>query len=304
MGNTVSRRAWLTGSLLCTILSLGAQDFGWWNAVHDWDGTTPWPNYITLTPAFLGPNALPVPEVRNGRLRTTPTLRLAGEAHFSRGDDTQNAWLDLNLPLFSDRASVSLQYVPLEYYRMDVATRDLRAARDFDGKGTASGDVYLGTHIQLLRDHARWPDVLLTFTLRTASGNRLSAARFTDTPGYYFDLSVGKSYAVTEWVSLRPHLMLGFYAWQTYRNDYFQNDALLYGVGVDLELSKLTVTTALGGYSGYIGQGDRPVVYRLGVETRRGARVEYLGRVEWGLRDFPYRSLRLGVGLRLWNEKP
>ena len=287
------------------LLPLSAQeDFGWWNTLHQWDGTTPWTNYITLTPAYMGPNALPVPDVRNGRLRSTPTLQLAGEAHFSAGDDTQNAWLNLDLPLYSDRVTFALQYVPLEYYRMDMATRDERAARDFDGKGFASGDVYLGTHIQLLRDHARSPDVLLTFTLRTASGNRLSAARFTDSPGYYFDVSVGKSYAVGERVHLRPHLMLGFYAWQTYRSDYFQNDALLYGAGVDMELDKLTLTTALGGYGGYIGQGDQPMVFRLGLETQREKGVEYLGRAEWGLRDFPYRSLRVGVGLRLWNEKP
>ena len=277
-----------------------AQDFGWWNTTHNWDGYSPWRSYLTLAPGGMGPNALPVPDVQNGRLLTTPTLRLAGEAHFGDGDATQNAFLDLHLPLFSDRVTLRASYVPLEHYRMTPATRDARAARDFDARGWASGDLYLATHIQLLRDHARLPDVLLTINLRTASGNRLTAARFTDTPGYFFDVSVGKTFATGSVVdSLRPHALAGFYVWQTHAADHYQNDAVLYGLGLDMLIGSLTLTPALGGYTGYLGDGDRPLVARLSLQTTAARRVNFLARFQYGIYDFPFTSVRIGTSIKL-----
>jgi hypothetical protein len=278
-----------------------AQDFGWWNAIHDYDGTSSWRSYLKLSPGFMGPNALPVPEINNGRLTSTTTLTVAAEGHFSRGDDTQNAYLDLQLPLFSDRVSLRAQYVPLEHYHMTTATRDERAARDFDGRGWASGDLYLSTYIQLLRDHARWPDVLLTINLRTATGNKLSAARYTDTPGYFFDVSAGKTHTVakTGLRSLRPHALLGFYVWQTYYDNHFQNDAFLYGLGVDLTFGGLALTPSLGGYAGYLGEGDKPLVTRLDLRTTNERRLNLALRLQHGLHDFPYTSMRVGTTWRL-----
>ena len=278
---------------------LAQQDYDWWNTLHDWDGTSPWRSYLTLSPAFMGPNALPVPELQNGRLREGAVLQTAGEAHFGEGDRTQNGYLDLYLPLFSDRVSLRAQYVPLEHYRMSTATRDARAARDFDGRGWASGDLYLATYVQLLCDHARFPDVLLTINLRTATGNRLSAARYTDAPGYFFDVSLGKTYALGSTTTLRPHLLLGFYVWQTYRDNHYQNDALLYGLGADLHLPALTVTPALGGYLGYLDNGDRPLVIRLDLRGTASRRINPTLRLQHGLHDYPYTSVRLGAALRL-----
>ena len=272
-----------------------AQDYGWWNDTHDWDGVSPWRSYLTLSPKFMGPNALPVPDVKNGLIEQSTRLQVAGEGHFGDGDDTQNLYLEGHVPLFSDRVGLHLRYVPLEHYKMTPATRDERAARDFDGEGYASGDVYIGTHIQLLRDHARLPDLLLTINLKTASGNKLSAARFTDTPGYYFDLSAGKTYPTGQTLqSVRPHLMVGFYVWQTFMDNYYQNDAVLYGLGADLNFSTLTLTPALGGYYGYLGIGDRPLVARLSLVTRSGGSWNWRLRFEQGITDFPYSSVRLG----------
>lgn len=279
---------------------LAQQDFGWWNEANDWDGTSPWRSYLTLAPAFLGPNALPVPEVQNGLIEQRTILRLAADGHFSEGDDTQNLFVEFSVPLFSDRVALNLQYVPFEVYHMTTRTRDERSARDFDGRGTAAGDIYVSTHVQLLRDHAKLPDVLLTINLKTASGNQLDAARYTDTPGYFFDVSVGKTYALGEGLrSVRPHVMAGFYVWQTYQDLFYQNDAILFGLGADLNFRDFTVTNALGGYSGYLGEGDRPLVYRLTMESRLERRFNYLLRFQRGITDFPYTSVRLGGTLRL-----
>ena len=284
---------------VCLSAAAPAQDYGWWNETHDWDGVSPWRSYLTLAPAYLGPNALPVPGVRNGRIREGAQMTVAGDLHFGEGDNTQNLYLEGYLPLFSDRVGLELTYVPLEHYRMTAATRDERAARDFDGEGWASGDVYVSTHVQLLRDHARYPDLLLTINLKTASGNKLSAARYTDTPGYYFDLSAGKTYPTGERLrSVRPHLMLGFYVWQTFADNHYQNDAFLYGLGTDLTFPRWTVTPALGGYVGYLGEGDRPLVARLTVRSDRERRVDYFARLQYGVLDFPYTSARLGLTWR------
>ncbi|PPK87304.1 hypothetical protein CLV84_0242 [Neolewinella xylanilytica] len=276
-----------------------AQDYGWWNDTHDWDGVSPWRSYLTLAPAFMGPNALPVPDVRNGRIEEALRLRVAGEAHFGHGDRTQNLYLEGHIPLFSDRVGLHLQYVPLERYAMTPTIRDERAARDFDGKGWASGDVYVATHVQLLRGHARLPDLLLAINLKTASGNKLSAARYTDTPGYSFDLSAGKTYPVGETeLSVRPHAQIGFYVWQTFQDNYYQNDAVQYGLGCDVRFRGLTLTPALGGYYGYLGNGDRPLVVRLDLTTERERGVDYFLRLQRGLADYPYTSVRIGLNYR------
>jgi len=40
-------------------------DFQWWNDLHDWQPGDPgWRNMMKITPGYLGPNALPVPEVK------------------------------------------------------------------------------------------------------------------------------------------------------------------------------------------------------------------------------------------------
>lgn len=293
------RRAALILLFLLLAHAATAQDFDWWNDIHGWDGVSPWRSYLTLAPGFLGPNALPVPEVRNGRIGSRATLELAGDVHIGEGDQTQNLYLRGHLPLFSDRVGLHLEYVPIEHYAMSAATRDERAARDFDGRGFASGDVYVGTHIQLLRDHAHLPDLLLAITLRTASGNKLTAARHTDTPGYYFDLSAGKTYPLGgTLVSVRPHLMAGFYVWQTFADNYYQNDALLYGAGADLAFTGLTLTPALGGYLGYLGTGDRPLVARLTLTRTTDRLLGYFLRLQHGINDFPYTSVRVGVSWR------
>ncbi|MCP9234342.1 hypothetical protein [Lewinella sp. JB7] len=291
---------WAGALLLCGVVARG-QDYAWWNDRHDWDGVSPWQDYLILSPAFMGPNALPVPFLRNGSIRRDAEFQLDTEGHFSRGDDTQNLHLRLFLPLFSDRVGLRIGSVPIEHYRMTPATRDARRARDYDGRGVANGDVYLGTHVQLVRDHPRLPDVLLAVNLRTASGNRLSAARFTDTPGYFFDLSVGKTYSLAAaGASIRPFAMVGFYVWQTYRDHNPQNDAFLYGLGSELSLNKVELRTGLGGYIGYLNDGDRPVVYRFSLRTRREDHlVQYYGRLQLGLHDLTYTSLRLGVVLQV-----
>lgn len=280
---------------------LAQQDFRWWNEKHNWDYVTNWHRYIRISPSYMGPNALPVPSIKNGEINKPMHIETAYEFHAGHGDQTHNAFARFYLPFPSKKVALEFSMVPFEYYSMDTTVRDLRRARSYSGSGKAIGDLYISTHIQVLSENEYRPALLLTINLKTASGNKLSDARFTDTPGYFFDLSAGKSFDLSaeRGFSIRPHILLGFYVWQTYRDAYRQNDGLLYGIGADLNLKKLIVTNSLGGYSGYIGNGDKPLVYRLAVKSSTNRMLEYQIRFQHGLRHFPFSSIRAGVQLNL-----
>ncbi|MCB0667968.1 MAG: hypothetical protein KDC80_19210 [Saprospiraceae bacterium] len=278
-----------------------AQDFTWWNSIHNWDGHTHWSRYIKLAPGFMGPNALPVPEINKGKLGSESSLQTAWETHFNPGDRTSNIYTRLYLPLATNKVGLSLELIPYERYHLNTTTRDARRVRDYDGTGSAFGDLYLGTHIQLLRNRRKLPDISVSINLKTASGNGLNAARFTDTPGYFFDLSMGKSFSIHNSVidTIRPYTMLGLYVWQTYQIDHYQNDCFLYGFGFDIESEKFIISNALTGYSGYIGDGDRPLVYRLTLQSQFEKYPNLSVRFQEGLSDFPYTSWRFSLIFKL-----
>lgn len=282
-----------------------AQDFEWWNNKHNWDGTTHWSRYIITSPKFLGPNALPVPEIKNGKISEDFNLKMAFERHSSQGDKTSNLFSNIFIPIQKNKVGLNIFVVPIEYYNLDTITRDERRARQRDAKGFAHGDIYFGTHIQVLEKHDFLPDILLNIAFRTASGSKLSDARYTDTPGYYFDVSAGKSYSINNSFieSVRPHLMMGFYVWQTYLTDYFQNDAFLYGIGVDLNFENFSISNAFGGYNGYINNGDNPNVYRFTLSSKLISRINYEIRFQQGFTDFKYSTLRVGCNINLAFKK-
>ncbi len=270
------------------------EDYSWWNKKHNWDGVTNWARYMTYSPAYFGPNALPVPEIRDALIDKRVNLETRADFHFSKGDNTQNLFLKLVYPFWDGRIAVSLFGVPIEHFEMDTITRDERAGRDLEAKGYAAGDLYLSTMIQILRDYKSWPDILLGITLRTASGGNLGNARYTDAPGYYFDLSFGKTFFTDRKVSLRPYFMLGFYVWQTNRDDWRQNDAFLYGLGLLLFNKKFECNAKYGGYKGYIGNGDAPMVFRANA-IYKFPKTHLKLSFQQGLQDFEYSTLSIGA---------
>jgi hypothetical protein len=287
--------------------SSAQDDHRWWNQKHNWDGVTPWQQYLTSTPAYLGPNGLPVPETKKGNMSDKPLLEVSGEWHFGQGDYTRNLYSRFFSPLGSDRAGLAVWMVPVEYYRTDTVTRDLRASREFDGKGYAVGDVYVGTYIQLIKDKPRFPDVLLTINLKTASGGHFDAARYTDAPAYYFDLSFGKTLNFPNKIihSIRPYAMGGFYCWQMNTEKHYQDDAPMYGAGLVAGIGIYQIDNSINGFWGYMNNGDRPLVYRASVKAVNPlSPVIFKVMFEQGLHDFPYTSIRAGIDLDLRVFKP
>jgi len=286
--------------LLLPALASGAEDYSWWNQKHDWDGVTSWTSYLIVSPSYMGPNALPVPEIQKGNLPAKRCLELGVDGHYSRGDRTGNLFSELFLPLFSSRAGLGISYIPLELYSTDTLTRDRRRSREYDPRGLSKGDVYFSTYVHLVRETGYLPDVLITINLRTASGTKFYGARHTDGPGYYFDISAGKTFLDGDGTLrlIRTYLLAGFYVFQTNLENHMQNDALQYGAGVDLDFGIFRMEHQLGGYAGYLGNGDKPVVYRLNMALLRNSNMELNLRFQHGLRDFPYSSLRLSTILK------
>jgi hypothetical protein len=276
---------------------LQAEDWTWWNTKHNWDQISSWESYMQLSSKYMGPNGIPVPEITNGTLPKNSFFEGGVAGHLSDGDKTGNIVLN-SIIKAGDKAALGLYFVPYEIYNMDTNTsRNIRSTRDYDGKGTAVGDVYISGYYQILKakPDKKGIDLLLTFGVRTASGNNVQAARYTDCPGYYFHLSAGRSipFPGSFFHSIRHYIMTGGYMWQTYKSDYHQDDAFLWGVGLTLENKYITIDEQLGGYFGYIDNGDRPLVSRLSVTTNRDKLFNYKLLFQYGFIDAPYKSLVL-----------
>lgn len=279
-----------------------AQDpFEWWNTTHNWDGVTHWTRYLIISPAFMGPNALPVPEMNQARISNELSFEARGDVHWGKGDRTQNLFTRLYVPLAKSRVGVEMFYVPIEWYRLSPETRDARRAREQDAEGVAAGDVYFGTTIQVVSEARKpsWPSISVGMFAKTASGTHLFNARYTDAPGYYFDAQVGKDLLRDRpKAQLRLYGMVGFYVWQTYSTVFLQNDAFSFGAGASLRHGSWQFTQDLAGYIGYIDNGDKPLVARS-VLAYRFPRFTYQLRYQAGLHDFPFHTLGLSIIYRV-----
>ena len=286
-------------------------DYEWWNQMHNWDGVTHWSDYIIPSPYYMGPNALPVPYSEKGKVRSDASFGLGYRYHFSASDPTQNLYAGLYVPLFGQRAALGIWGAPVERYNMDASAVMERRTRNRDGKGNASGDIHIDCIYQILRNKS-FPDLALRISLRTASGNSLGDARYTDAPGYSFDLSAGKEIPMDSKGDKKIciHAMAGFYAWQMNLKNNRQNDAFLFGTGADFHWGKFSLENSLAGYLGYLGDEeatvvkqepvafrDRPVVFRTQI-SHRMKKINAMIGYQAGLHDWQYHTLKITLEYR------
>jgi len=294
MGKTIALILFVLLSLFKGVAQDG-ENFDWWNNIHNWNGIDSWSTYITMQPGAMGPNALPVPDLQNGRLDTTLSLLVAPETHLAKNDFTADLYTRINIPI---KKAVALQvwWVPFEYYKTDTVVRDFRAARTKSAEGTAVGDVYIGMLIPIISDKDKWPDILLGINLKTASGNKLEDARYTDSPGYFFDLSGGKDIALKRMLGwkIRPFASAGFYVYQTNRTDYFQNDAIMLGGGLDFKNAHWRFSAQYAQYAGYFREYDLPKVLRVELE-RSFKKSALILRIQQGNDSYQFTSIRAGI---------
>jgi len=267
-------------------------DYGWWNELHDWKPGDPgWRNWMKISPGYLGPNALPVPPVKKGLITGSPEISITTSGHFLKGDPTQDISLKTFIPFANNKIAVEIYGVAIEHFAFSEEIRNERISRDKDGKGMAVGDLYFCTHIQILKER-RFPNTLFRFGAKTASGSQLAAARYTDSPGYFFDLSFSKSWGKNAGGIFRPFWGLGFYSWQTNDELRLQNDALMYQLGTDFSKREWSFSAALSGYSGYKNERDRPVQLNFDIRkdyAKKAIKVQYIN----GLRTWQHNTARI-----------
>lgn len=251
-----------------------------------------------VAPAWFGPNAFPVPPMLDGATHDVLSAELSADAFVGyAGDLTLGPFARLRIPLFSNRATLSLWMTPFEWYRSTERRLDecrvADAKREAAMRGTTPGDVYVSTDVVLLTEGARRPGVAVRAAVKTASGYDFDLARTYDDPGYFFDLTVGKEFAIGGGgqTSLRVAASTGFLCWQTDRGR--QDDAAQYGLLLRLHSGHLTTEATLAGYIGW-EVGDKPMVASLKASWSVGEWQPYL-LWQAGLHDWPFFQTRAGV---------
>ena len=263
---------------------------------RNWDGITHWSRYIVISPGFMGPNALPVPEIKKGIIENRIEFELSQQNHFSKHDKTFNLFSRLYIPFANNKIAIEFYMVPVEYFSMDTCLRYKRKTFKLDGEGFAVGDLYFSTIVQILKNHKNLPDIALRLACRTASGGKFTAARFTDTPGYFFDLSFGKKILMNSKriENINAFGMAGFYSWQTYSVSHRQNDAFLFGFGADINTKKFSISNAVAGYLGYCQNLDKPIVYRFHI-SKNAKHFDFRIGYQAGLQDLLYNTINFSV---------
>lgn len=265
---------------------------------------------VRYSPAWFGPNANPVPEFSSAIIPATTQLRVMGDVYFGGGDNTQNAYIDLEMPLLSERVSVRVWTALLERYEVSeaVATERGMAA---PYSGNAMGDFYVQTRISLLKESRYQPAMVLNLTMKTASGTQFKYRRYFDTPGYYFSVDMGKSFQLptTRLLNIRLGAQLGFMSWET--SGSRQNDAPMYGLKASLFNPQWQIDNTLSGYWGWMhthpnygaDYGDTPLVYALKI-TRNTYKLNYFIQYQYGIKDYPYHQIRVGMQIPLPRLTP
>jgi hypothetical protein len=270
-----------------------AQTFTQWAQTVHWDGVSHWSRYMITLPAYQGPNSLPVPHMSNGSIDSSFSISATCTYHFSDGDHTRNICLYANYCLVKELIAVDAFWVPYEHYTMSQAVKEKRHVfSQFFYDHEATGELQMNTNFQLMNKWKKYIRLALRIGYRFPTGSGFGAARYTDGPGYNFDLSFGKpfNHSALTWTG-----MLGFYSWQMQSDRHNQDDAFLFGTGMEWNKNNWRIKTNVAGYLGYFGKsGDKPIVYRFNLE-KKIKKTSVLFGFQQGLHDFKYSSVEIGA---------
>jgi hypothetical protein len=261
---------------------------------------------------WFGPNANPVPEFTDARIPAKTTISLMGDYYFGHGDQTKNCYFKIEFPLLPERVSLKIWTALFENYNVTTELSNLRGMNGVTS-GTAAGDFYVQTRIRLFNEKKYSPSVILNSTLKTASGTNFPQRRYFDTPGYYFDVEFGKSfYTKNKFISeIRALANAGFLCWETTNST--QDDATMYGGKLIIGNPTWKLENTLSGYWGWIhtnkklsplgDYGDKPMVYATKF-TIMSKNINYFAQYQYGITDFPYHQVRVGVSFTIDKLTP
>jgi hypothetical protein len=253
---------------------------------------------VRYSTAYFGPNANPVPPFADATIPQYTTLTLSAN-YFGGfdGDLTYNGHFAVEVPLFVRRVSLKVWTPFLEYFEVP---QEVFIKRDMIGKRTGMagiGDIYVQTRINILTEKTYLPAIVLNITLKTASttSNEFAVRRYFDTPGYYFDVELGKSLHFNNTLlrELRLVADVGFLCWET--TESTQNDAKMYGIKLIATNRFAKLEASLSGYKGWMNNGDMPLVFTSKLIFMASMPLTYFVEYQYGINDFPYRHVQVGA---------
>ena len=258
---------------------------------------------VIYSPTYFGPNANPVAEFTDATIPKTTQLDLSYNSFFGFGDKTTNLHFRVEVPLFSKRVSLKVWTAILENYEVTETVYNKRNMQEGMLEGRSDGDIYVQTRIRILSERKYLPSIIVNTTLKTASGTHFENRRFFDTPGYYFDMELGKSIHTKSKVvnEIRFVANAGFLCWETTGSR--QNDAVMYGGKLILSNQLFDLENSLAGYRGRLKNGDAPVTYNAKFIYKQPTYHFYV-RYQYGIKDYPYHQIQAGVVLLLAKLTP
>jgi hypothetical protein len=234
-----------------------------------------------------------------------------GDYYFGFGDQTTNGYFKVEVPLLPERVSLKVWTSVFEHYETTSAVSLRRMALDGNTSGKAGGDFYVQTRMLVLKETNKAPAIILNATIKTASGTNFLQRRYFDTPGYYFDAEIGKSfYTKSKFITeIRAVANIGFLCWETTNST--QDDATMYGGKLIIGNSKWKLENTLSGYWGWMhtnvnfgaDYGDAPTVYAAKFSIMSGY-MDYFAQYQYGIKDFPYHQIRVGISFPIEKLTP
>lgn len=253
-----------------------------------------------IAPKYFGPNAFPVPDMLDGRVQNHLRVEVAGDGYFGfQGDKTADVFARVFIPLFTDRVNLTVWMPVMEWYEQTPERiTTCRIPDSLAHSGSGAGDAYFSTDIQILRDKKWAPDIALRAACKSASGGQYELARHYDCPGYFMDLSLGKSWLLgkNKGAELRVAGSAGFLCWQT--DNGRQNDAVMYGLQLLMKSEYISLRTTWSGYLGWEDMGDKPMIIKgrlCGHAKQFEPYVEY----QYGIKDYPFHQIRVGLAYNI-----
>ncbi len=266
---------------------------------------------VRYSPAWFGPNANPVPEFSDGTIPKFTTFEVMSDYYFGFGDETRNMYLKAEIPLVAERVSFKFWSTFFERYNVTPVLSAARNMQDGNTSGRANGDLYVQTRISLTKEKQILPAIIFNTTLKTSSGTADEYKRYFDTMGYYFDFEFAKSLQTNAcFINMfRVVANTGFFAWET--SNSTQNDAVMYGLKFIFGAPTWNIEQTMAGYTGWMARhpnygadyGDAPIVYAVKFNLQP-KNANYFAQYQYGLRDFPYHQIRVGIKFEIEKLTP
>ena len=98
---------------------------------------------LIYSPRYFGPNAFPIPEMRDGRVSERYEVEVRGECHYYTGDKTWDIVGRALLPFFRGRAGIEVTGASRKNIKMTPETRDERFAVDTESPIKYNGDIVI-----------------------------------------------------------------------------------------------------------------------------------------------------------------